>query len=192
MLFKIAGFIYFKLWSMGLWTPRDRAYLMQKILPWVAKNYAKVLFVGVQKYTKDYEKMFSSNQAESIDIDPAQARWGFRAHYTVPIGSLKEKGLRYEAIIMNGVIGYGLNNHSECEQFIADCADLLKPQGLLLIGFNPNQLGEVRLNKLRSLQTLFSPIAMDGHNQSVRIRNEFFKSISHDYYFFQKKMILAN
>ena len=187
MLFKIAGFIYFKLWSRGLWAPRDRAFLVQKVLPWVSSNYAKVLFVGVQKYTKDYEKYFLNNQAESIDTDPAQARWGFRKHYSVPIAQLKEKNVHYAAIVMNGVIGYGLNNHSECEQFISDCADLLTPKGLLLIGVNPNQMGDVCLRELSHLQTQFIATAMNGNRQNVRIQNEFFKSITHDYYFFEKK-----
>ncbi len=187
LFFKIAGFLYFKLWSHGFWTPKDRAYLVGKILPWVSANYTGILFVGVQKYTKDYEKYFLNNQAESIDIDFTQARWGFIKHHFGPIEILKEKNLHYGAIILNGVIGYGLNTQIECEKFIKCCADLLTIHGLLLIGVNPNEIGEVRLDELSSLQVQFRPIAPDRNPQQVRIQNEVFKSIFHDYYFFEKR-----
>ena len=156
-------------------------------MPWVSANYARVLFVGVQKYTKDYEKYFLNNQAESIDIDYDQARWGFRKHHFGALATLKEKNLCYEAIILNGVIGYGLNTQIECEQFIADCADLLTPHGLLLIGVNPNEMGDVRLTKLSCLQIQFWPTAADGNKRTVEIQNEIFKSIFHHYYFYEKR-----
>ncbi|MBC7419350.1 MAG: hypothetical protein H7328_01360 [Bdellovibrio sp.] len=88
---------------------------------------------------------------------------------------------------MNGIIGYGLNNQADCEQFITDCADLLNQKGFLLIGVNPNQMGNVNLVALKILQARFVPIAMDGYNQKIRIQNEFFKNIFHDYCFFSRK-----
>lgn len=42
----------------------------------------------------------------------------------------------FDVIIMNGVIGYGLNRVSDIEQAIEACYEALSSQGILLIGWN--------------------------------------------------------
>ncbi len=186
-LLKLAGYIYFKLWSRGLWLPRDRRVLINEVFPLVAKKSLSVLFVGVQKYTADYEKYFKNLQIESIDVDPKQAVWGFKKHH---IGILDDKFLinkqRYDAVIMNGVIGYGLDDHNECEQTIKIVYEILNKEGLFILGVNPHQMGNVELKKIGILSEKFLPVPGIRNSHKVVIQNEFFKNLTHEFYFYKK------
>lgn len=185
ILLKLAGFVYYKLWSIGLWTPRDRQVLTREVFKFLSNQNLKVLFVGVQKYTKSYEKYFVNTHLESLDTDPLQASWGFKMHHVCSLQELSESKMHYyDVIIMNGVIGYGLNVQDDCEQVILACSRLLTSKGRLILGVNPSQMGQVQLSSLSSLKHCFHPTLGIRDSSHVIVTNEVFSSIQHHFLFY--------
>ena len=42
----------------------------------------------------------------------------------------------FDVVVANGVIGWGLNEQAGFEQMMAQCHRVLKPGGLLILGYN--------------------------------------------------------
>jgi hypothetical protein len=58
----------------------------------------------------------------------------------------------FDVILMNGVIGFGLNQLSEIEHAVAACYEVLARQGILLVGWNDTRRRTpVDLRSIRAL-----------------------------------------
>ncbi|MFG0233424.1 class I SAM-dependent methyltransferase [Achromobacter sp. 413638] len=96
------------------------------------------LFIGMHYYTWHYPRMLKMD-FHSLDLDPAQAIYGPPGRHT--IGSATDMSGFYgdesfDVVVANGVIGWGLNEQAGFEQMMAQCHRVLKPGGLLILGYN--------------------------------------------------------
>lgn len=145
-----------------------------------------VLFVGCDWYTRGYPAVFAGRSFQTIDIDPAKARYGSADHV---VGSMTDLD-RYlpaascDAVIANGVIGFGLDDPGDCERAVAACAAVLRPGGWLVIGWNDvDDLRTVRLEDLASLGD-FEPGVLPSFSAA---RHPTFSPARHTFDFYQRR-----
>lgn len=118
----------------------DRYLLEEVIFPALITDPAvgSVLFVGTAPYTRDYERLFGDTAFTSIDVDAKQAAFGSSDHI---IGSIVEiedlvEADTFDALLMNGVIGFGLNELAQAEKAFEGVHRVLRPGGRLVLGWN--------------------------------------------------------
>jgi SAM-dependent methyltransferase len=120
----------------------DRLYMSDNILPALEKaQIRRVLFVGCKPYTARYGRRLTGVGIDywTTDIDPAAAMWGERNHHIVGdvtrIDDLCTPD-SFDAVLLNGVIGDGLDEEGEMNRAVTAIARILRPNGTLLIGWN--------------------------------------------------------
>jgi hypothetical protein len=118
----------------------DRSILEEIILPDLAKttSYRRILFVGCSAYTQWYEGLFKAKEYWTIDPKKAKRKYGSERHIVDSITNVGKYVAEeyFDVIIMNGVIGFGLNRVSAIEQAVDASYDVLAGQGILLVGWN--------------------------------------------------------
>jgi SAM-dependent methyltransferase len=127
-------------WKRGLYQPPDRRVLEHEILGELARDpeIERVLFVGVQWYTTRYPTHFTHKTFATIDPEPGVAKFGGKLHVVGQIQDLAEHfpDMVFDAIVMSGVIGFGLNDPAEVDRALTACAKALRPGGWLVLGVN--------------------------------------------------------
>jgi hypothetical protein len=118
----------------------DRLMLEGTILPYFAHSPSvhKVLFVGCSAYTRRYEAIFNSQEYWTIDPKRVKRKYGSARHIVDSISNIGGYVVHeyFDVIILNGVIGYGLNRISAIGQAIDACHAALASDGILLLGWN--------------------------------------------------------
>ena len=120
----------------------DRRYMTQHILPALAASKVqRVLFVGCKAYTARYGKRLTRAAVDywTTDINPAAAIWGEKDHHIVcDIAKIDDvcPAELFDAVLLNGVIGDGVDDESEITRTVTAIARILRPNGLLLIGWD--------------------------------------------------------
>jgi SAM-dependent methyltransferase len=121
--------------------PQDRRWLEGRWLPQLAArdDVRSILFVGVRWYTRHYPSLVPGKRFVTLDIDPRAARFGNGADHRVgdvcevarllPAGSI-------DSVVFNGVFGWGLDDASSTERALDGLAEVLRPHGELLFGWN--------------------------------------------------------
>ena len=121
--------------------PADRHWLERQWLPQLAArdDVRSILFVGVRRYTHRYASLVPGKRFVTLDIDPGAARFGNgRDHVVgdardvarlVPPGSI-------DSVVFNGVFGWGLDDASGLGRALDGLAEVLRPRGELLFGWN--------------------------------------------------------
>jgi hypothetical protein len=121
-------------------TSDDRFILEEVILPYFAKDTRcqKVLFVGCAAYTQWYEEIFQHQEYWTIDPKRVKQKYGSKRHLIDSIARIRRYVTNdyFDVIVINGVIGFGLNHISDIEPAIDACYEVLARQGILLIGWN--------------------------------------------------------
>ena len=121
-------------------TSDDRLILEEVILPFFAKDIRcqKVLFVGCAAYTQWYEEIFQDQEYWTIDPKRVKQKYGSKRHLIDSIAHIRRYFTNdyFDVIVINGVIGFGLNCISGIEQAVDACYEALARQGILLIGWN--------------------------------------------------------
>ncbi len=165
----------------------DRRVLEGEILPFFAQRAEcrRILFVGCDWYTTSYEKEFAGREFWTIEIDPDRAKYGAAQHVTdnvVNLGRHFPEG-HFDLLVLNGVLGWGLDDAAEAERALAACGRSLAPAGILLIGWNDSpekKLVDPRESEaLRSLERWpFPPLGTDRHVVRGRARHtyDFFRA----------------
>jgi hypothetical protein len=134
----------------------DRLILEETILPYLAviHSHKKILFVGCSAYTQKYREFFNNKEYWTIDPIDMKKQYGSDRHVVDSIINIRkhvEKGY-FDIIIMNGVIGFGLNRMSEIERAVDACYEALARQGILLVGWNDTrQRTPVDLRSIRAI-----------------------------------------
>lgn len=128
-------------WKHGRYTPPDRRLLRREILPALASSeeHRRILSVGVAWYTKDDADAFEDETFVTMDVDPARAVYGAREHVTGDVRDLEAHFAErdsFDAILLNGVIGFGLDTADDVERGLRALAARLRERGLLVIGVN--------------------------------------------------------
>ena len=127
-------------WMLGFYLPPDRKVLEETILPYYAKKFdgGRILFVGVRAYVFHYKRIFQNCEYITIDNRPSSRLFGVENHRVGQIENLGDffAPEYFDLIVMNGVIGWGLNDESLINQGLEVCFERLKPGGELLLGVN--------------------------------------------------------
>lgn len=114
--------------------------LEHDILEELARDHEveRVLFVGVQWYTTRYPTHFVGKTFATIDPAPGVARFGGHPHAVGPIQDLAKHfpDMVFDAIVMSGVIGFGLDDPEQVERALEICVSALRPGGWLVLGVN--------------------------------------------------------
>jgi hypothetical protein len=157
------------------------------ILPYFASDAAiqKVLFVGCAAYTRSYEDILRGKEYWTIDPKRVKKKYGAKRHIVDSITRIDRHLPKdyFDVIMINGVIGFGLNRIDDIERAIHACHLTLASQGVLLVGWNnmahrmPIDLEA--LQALRAFQSYyFEPL------QACHYRTE--GSQHHTYSFYRK------
>jgi hypothetical protein len=99
---------------------------------------ARCLFLGTDKRSWHYPKRLDA-ELFTLDIEPKKAIYGNRGLHTVgSAGTLLQYYAphSFDAIIANGLIGFGMNQLEDCEALLAGSHAVLKESGLLVLGYN--------------------------------------------------------
>ncbi|MET0985888.1 MAG: methyltransferase domain-containing protein [Steroidobacteraceae bacterium] len=131
-------------YALGLPTPldtEDRRVLERIIFEHYLSqsNVQTILFVGVEWYTKHYEKSyFGGRTLWTIDVNPEVRKFGARQHLTCALEDVEphfNPGY-FDLIICSGVYGFGLDTPAQCERAFGACYTLLRPAGHFVLGWN--------------------------------------------------------
>lgn len=187
---KIYSYFYFQSWRYGLWTPPDRKILVQDILKPLAKDprFQRILFIGVQDYCANYFSLFAGKEICTLDAAASVCRFGAPWHIVDTAENLRHHlpaEYQFDAIIINGVIGYGLDDHQEADRTLQMCLQSLSPQGVMVLGLNPEKTGRVEMAKLQSLSAASPHVWEPLGSRQVRVAMPGYRNWTHAYYFYQ-------
>ena len=129
---------------------QSRRFIHQTLLPLMSgAGCANVLFVGIQGYNRQVARTCAGLGLTlwTIDIDPAAVRWGAAGRHMV--GDVREIEQQvashfFDAAIMNGVLGYGIDDAQGADAAIRALAKVVKPNGFVVIGWNPGRVADYR------------------------------------------------
>lgn len=126
-------------WWSRVYLPPDRRILERMILPQLAadRNLRRVLSVGVKFYTARYGRGFRPGVWVTMDADAAVQKHGAAEHVVGRIENAEAFAPgTFDAIVANGVIGWGLNSREGVEAALLSAAAWLRPGGWLILGLN--------------------------------------------------------
>ena len=147
-------------YALHLPTPmhtEDRRILERVIFGYYTQRpeVRSVLFVGCQWYTRHYERVFFPEH-DFWTIEPAEEarKHGARQHVIAPLERLDAffPERYFDLIICNGVFGYGLDSHEQCEAAFDHCYTRLANGGHFVLGWD--DVPERRPFPLETVQSL--------------------------------------
>jgi len=147
----------------------DRKYLENQILPALRDGaFRKIVFVGTEIFTRDYGQHFIGTTTEywTTDSDPHAAIYGEpNRHITCDVRELDRHfpAGSLDVVLLNGVFGFGVNDRPDMERTIIAIHNVLKPDGILMIGWNPGRIEDP--TALKGLRDLFQ------HESSLALPN---------------------
>jgi len=123
----------------------DRRLMAETYSPALAAMKGRLLWVGSRAYTADDYAALERHGAEvwTTDIDPRAARWGRAGrHRTGDVCEIDQvfPDLRFDAIVCNGVLGYGVDTPDMQIRALAAMSRILNDGGLLLLGWNTDKI----------------------------------------------------
>lgn len=125
----------------------DRRLMAETFIPVLAETRARILWVGSRAYTaQDYAALEQFGaEVWTTDIDPRAERWGRRGrHRTGDVCEIDQvfPDLRFDAIICNGVLGYGVDTLEMQARSLAAMANVLVEGGVLILGWNTDKIDD--------------------------------------------------
>ena len=165
----------------------DRRVLHETIFPYLLArtDLNRILFVGCEIYTHSYNRLFAKKEYHTIEPAPERAKYGSRRHVVDTMENMSRHYApgSFDAIICNGVFGWGLNETSAAECALRAAAHCLRQQGLLVIGWDDvpqrRPFAPLELNALRA----FEPFVLPPLGQSEYLTQT---ASRHTYNFFVK------
>lgn len=148
----------------------DRNVLERIIFPEIlaTKNPQKILDIGREDYQAFYNHFFEGRELWTLEKKASRRFFGSENHITDDVANLGNHFPtdNFDLIIMNGVFGWGLNQPKDIESAFAAIANVLKPGGIFILGWNnlPG-LVPVPLENIEALKSLkpfcFKPLGGD-------------------------------
>ena len=123
----------------------DRQYMTENLLPaLITHQVRRMLFVGCKAYTARYSRKLARAGIDlwTTDIDPEAAIWGETGrHIVCDVTKIDEfcAPESFDAVLLNGVIGDGVNEKGAMNRALEAIGHILKPGGLLLVGWNSDK-----------------------------------------------------
>lgn len=149
-------------------TNPERLFLQNEALPWVARTYREVLFVGTASYTYHYEEHFADDPDRYTTIDRMALTkvWGAKHHIVAPIEEIDRHRPPefFDCVLLSGVLAYRIPENGDCGLIESDelrnllrvLHGVIKPGGLLLVGWNLRDMPE-SLQQRGLLEPWFRP-----------------------------------
>jgi hypothetical protein len=148
--------IYFLVANRAIEKLPARVFLGEAILP-ALQGRTRMLFVGCRPYNLNFYRECEAKGIAvwTIDIDPKVARWGAPRHL---IGDVREvdllvSGLRFDIIIANGLLGFGVNCREDAEQTVDALIRVADVDALLIVGWNPGLTDNSEIEAFRTKLT---------------------------------------
>jgi hypothetical protein len=168
----------------------DRFFLETKIFPYLnslSRRGNKLLFIGVGQYTWHYYQDLKYN-VFTIDYDKSKEKFGAKNHVVGSAVNLDKfyKKNTFNTIIINGVVGFGINSKQDFKNLIFSANNVLTRQGLLIIGFNnkPKYLDYDLVKVLSSFNfAKFVPEIAGVKNNVVKVKHS---DCGHTFVFLKK------
>ncbi len=174
-------------WHQGRWRlgTEDRIFLEDVILPWFTarEDVRTVLDVGVDWYTRSYPQIFRAQDYWTIDVDADKRRYAGKQHHTLSLTELTRvfRNRQFDLLLCNGVIGWGVNESKDASLALDQCAQVLRPGGWLVVGWN--DIPDHRVPGWEKLTTaafdpfVFPPVQADHYVTATpyRHRYDFFR-----------------
>ena len=168
-------------WRLTYNTP-DRKWLET----WVYRNcYNKrVLSIGTSWYTMLLPEIVPCYWT-TVDVTMCAERLAITSdrHYTTDLTDKTQclgKEDYYDVVILNGVLGFGVNTPTAASEMISKLCKYLQPGGLLLIGYNdrPGRSTFSVEETVPQYMTLLSNVLVDPAEHSMHTYLEYQKPLS--------------
>ena len=121
-----------------------RRILEQVILPHFlqAESCQRILFVGCASYTMWYDKFFEKKEYWTLEPQKERRCYGAKRHIIDSIVNVAQhfKENYLDLVILNGVLGYGLDDLKEIKAAFASLYSVLREGGILLTGWDDHPL----------------------------------------------------
>ncbi len=165
-------------WRLGMYMPPDRRILDGVILPAYAQRagFERMLFVGVKAYNAGNRDLYRGKSYATIDPNPAFAPFGGEPHVVDGLENIAQHfaPASFDVIVVNGVIGHGLNPKPLVERAIAGCRDALRQGGELVLGVNEQTETAVDLGGIGAFARFepidFAPLGAARHVVETPLR----------------------
>lgn len=125
----------------------DRLFLENRLFRVFRLERYSVLSIGCHPASRIYRRLLPEDSYHTLDIDPGNARYGAASH---TVGDCRELhtllgGRKFDLVLFNGIIGYGINDEGMLRDFITSAHSVLSDRGWLVIGYNdiPEKKGEL-------------------------------------------------
>lgn len=127
----------------------DRVVLTEVLIPALARagaldGGAEVLWIGCRGYTQTYYSLLERRGARcwTLDVDPTVCRWAHPTRHVV--GDMRQlpslfPALRFDTVLCNGIFGFGVDAQADRRTACVAMAEITKPQGWLLLGWNSDR-----------------------------------------------------
>lgn len=142
----------------------DRIWLDTELYPRLAKlKQGRILFVGCAYYTYESLKLFNKGvDLVTVDIDESNVIWGGKKHLVASILDIDKyvEPNSFDIVLLNGVFGHGVDSPEMQEQTYKALHTILKPGGLLQIGWNNDLIPDP--TALEISKQLFEKTEFDG------------------------------
>lgn len=175
-------------WSWGLYTPPDRRVLADILGEFAKRNDCRrVLFVGVKAYNVPLRDLFAGRTFATIDPVPEFAAFGGDPHWVDVLENLERHAPpdSFDLVVMNGVIGFGLDDPKNVQNALLQVHRALRPGGDLLLGINERIPTHVDLRHVEAMKRFrpkeFAPLGSARHVVETPFREE-----THTFEFWEK------
>ncbi len=176
-------------WLLGLYTPPDRAVLLKTILPWYRdrSEIRTVLFVGVRIYTRRYGRDYEPGRFRTLDMAPSSRWFGSRDHIVDRVENVNAHFApgSVDVVVLNGVIGWGLDDPEAVNRTLVAIHGALRPGGHLVVGVNEGMPSTPDLDSLTELER-YSPLTFPPLGTDRLTVETPFSHGSHTFLFFSK------
>lgn len=148
----------------------SRIFLETTVIPALAAaGRRRMLSVGTRSYNRAlYQRCRAEGIAVwSIDLDPAAAVYGAPAgHFVGSICDVDKlaAGQAFDAIIFNGVLGWGVNTPEDALTALAAIGKVATTDALMFIGWNPGKTDGAEVAAIRARLT---PLALGAIPQEI-------------------------
>lgn len=163
----------------------DRRVMAESYVPALAAEGGRILWIGCREYTLDDYAALEAGGGEvwTTDIDAAAERWGRNGRHRT--GDVCEadgifSDLRFDAVVCNGVLGYGVDSSEQQQRALKALAAILRPSGRLLLGWNTDKISDPVAAGLTEAH--FDPASLGDRPSRVR-----FDAATHVYDSFIRK-----
>jgi hypothetical protein len=118
----------------------DRRILEQVIFPELLQSSRcqRILFVGCAWYTLHYPAIFADREFITMEISPEESQYGARRHIVDTCEHIDQyfSNDSLDAVILNGVYGFGLNELPAIQRTFLGIYNALSEGGLFILGWN--------------------------------------------------------